>query len=149
MKLGLPATIFVPSVTSPAKIERIRSYGAELVIGGDRYADALAASETFVAETGALALHAYDQAETLLGQGTVGLEIEQDAPEIDTLLVAVGGGGLIGGDRRLVRRPRQGDRRRARGRADAQQGAGRGPAGRRGGRRRSRPIPWRRARSAS
>lgn len=97
MKLGVPATIFVPTVTSPAKIERIRGFGAELVVGGDRYADALAASEQFVAERGALAIHAYDQAETLLGQGTVGLEIEQDAPDIDTLLVAVGGGGLIGG----------------------------------------------------
>jgi threonine dehydratase len=97
MKLGVPARIFVPGVTSPAKIDRIRSYGAELVVGGDRYADALAASEAFIAETGALALHAYDQAETLLGQGTVGLEIEQDAPEVETLLVAVGGGGLIGG----------------------------------------------------
>ena len=97
MKLGIAATIFVPSVTSPAKIERIETYGAKLVIGGDRYADALAASEVFVAERGALAVHAYDQVETLLGQGTVGLEIEADADGIDTLLVAVGGGGLIGG----------------------------------------------------
>lgn len=97
MKLGIPATIYVPSVTSPAKIDRIRAYGAELVVGGDRYADALAASEAFVAKTGALAIHAYDQPGTLLGQGTVGLEIEEDAPGIDTLLVAVGGGGLIGG----------------------------------------------------
>ncbi|MCC2613425.1 threonine/serine dehydratase [Neorhizobium petrolearium] len=97
MRLGVPATIFVPSVTSPAKAERIRSYGAELVIGGDRYADALAASETYVAESGALAVHAYDQVETLLGQGTLGKEIEDDLPEMTTLLVAVGGGGLIGG----------------------------------------------------
>ena len=97
MRLGIPATIFVPSVTSPAKAERIRSYGAELVIGGDRYADALAASEIHVAETGALAVHAYDQVETLLGQGTLGKEIEADLPGITTLIVAVGGGGLIGG----------------------------------------------------
>lgn len=97
MKRGVPANIFVPTVTSPAKAERIRSYGANLVIGGDRYADALAASETFAVESGALRIHAYDQVETLLGQGTVGLEIEADTPEIDTLLVAVGGGGLIGG----------------------------------------------------
>jgi threonine dehydratase len=96
-RLGVPATIFVPDVTSPAKADRIRSYGAKLVIGGERYADALSASETFVKETGALAIHAYDQAETLIGQGTLGLEIEQDLPEIDTLLIAVGGGGLIGG----------------------------------------------------
>ncbi|MFB6458392.1 threonine/serine dehydratase [Bradyrhizobium tunisiense] len=96
-RLGLPATIFVPDITSPAKAERIRGYGAKLVIAGSRYADALAASESHVAQTGALAVHAYDQAETLLGQGSVGLELEQDAPGTDTLLVAVGGGGLIGG----------------------------------------------------
>jgi threonine dehydratase len=96
-RLGVPATIFVPDITSPAKIERIRSYGARLVIAGSRYAEALAASETHLRETGAMAVHAYDQAETLLGQGTVGMELEHDAPDIDTLLVAVGGGGLIGG----------------------------------------------------
>ncbi len=97
MKLQIPATIFLPSVTSPAKAARIERYGARLVVGGDRYADALAASETFVADSGALAVHAFDQPETLLGQGTVGLEIEADLPGIDTLLVATGGGGLIGG----------------------------------------------------
>lgn len=96
-RLGIPATIFVPDITSPAKAERIKGYGAKLVIAGSRYADALAASEAHVARTGAMAIHAYDQAETLLGQGSVGLELEQDAPGIDTLLVAVGGGGLIGG----------------------------------------------------
>jgi threonine dehydratase len=97
MRLGVPASIFVPGVTSPAKAERIRSYGARLVIGGDRYADALAASERFAEESGALAIHAFDQPETLLGQGTLGAEIEADLPGITTLLVAVGGGGLIGG----------------------------------------------------
>ena len=97
MRLGIRATIFVPHITSLAKIERIRGYGAELVVAGDRYADALAASEDFATRTGALAIHAYDQPETMIGQGTVGLEIEGDAPKIDTLLVAVGGGGLIGG----------------------------------------------------
>jgi threonine dehydratase len=97
MKLGIPATIFVPSVASPAKIARIRGYGAELVIAGERYADALAASEAFVAERDAMVLHAYDQPETLLGQGTVGLEVEGDSEGTDTLIVAVGGGGLIGG----------------------------------------------------
>jgi threonine dehydratase len=97
MKLGIPARIFVPSISSPAKIERIKSYGADLVVGGELYADALAASERCVAETGALPVHAFDQRETLLGQGTLGLELEQQAPELDTLLVAVGGGGLIGG----------------------------------------------------
>jgi threonine dehydratase len=97
MRLGVPATIFLPSVTSPSKVERIRSYAADLVVAGERYADALAASELFGEKHGALAIHAYDQAETLLGQGTVGCEIDTDLPDIDTLLVAVGGGGLIGG----------------------------------------------------
>jgi threonine dehydratase len=94
---NIPATIFVPSISSPAKIDRIRSYDATLVVGGDRYADALAASEELAARSGAMTVHAFDQDETLLGQGTTGLELEQQAPAIDTLLVAVGGGGLIAG----------------------------------------------------
>jgi threonine dehydratase len=97
MTLGIPAKVFVPSISSPAKIRRIRDYGADLVVGGERYADALAASEAWAAGSGALPVHAFDQAETLLGQGTIGLELEQQAPRLDTLLVAVGGGGLIGG----------------------------------------------------
>jgi threonine dehydratase len=97
MRLGVPARIFVPTVSSPAKIARIRGYGADLVVGGERYADALAASQAYVAESGALPVHAFDQAETLLGQGTLGLELAGQAPVLHTLLVAVGGGGLIGG----------------------------------------------------
>ena len=97
MRLGVPAHIFVPTVSSPAKISRIRGYGADLVVGGERYADALAASQAFAARSGALAVHAFDQEETLLGQGTIGLELARQAPDLDTLLVAVGGGGLIGG----------------------------------------------------
>ncbi len=96
-QLGMPAAIFVPTVASPIKIANIRSCGAKLVIEGDRYADALAASRSWSAKSGALELHAYDSVETLLGQGTLGLELHQQAPELDTLLVAVGGGGLIGG----------------------------------------------------
>lgn len=96
-QLGVKARIFVPATSSPAKIERIRSYGAELVAQGEQYADALALCERYIADSGAMSVHAYDQPETLLGQGTLGLEIEADAPGIDTVLVAVGGGGLIGG----------------------------------------------------
>jgi len=95
--LGMPARIFVPTVSSPSKIARIRSYGAELVVGGDRYADALEASEAWQRQSGALAIHAYDQPGTLLGQGSVGLELSEQAPDLETLLVAVGGGGLVGG----------------------------------------------------
>jgi threonine dehydratase len=97
MRLGIPAKIFVPTVSSPAKIQRIREYGADLVVGGQRYADALAASEAWIARSGALAVHAFDQVETVLGQGTIGLELKAQAPALDTVLVAVGGGGLIGG----------------------------------------------------
>jgi threonine dehydratase len=97
MKLGKRAKIFVPHVSSPAKIQRIREYGADLVIEGDRYADALAASEAWAQQTGAMPIPAFDQNETILGQGTLGLELEQQASDIDTVLVAVGGGGLIAG----------------------------------------------------
>jgi threonine dehydratase len=96
-KLRIPAKIFVPTVASAEKIDRIRRSGADLVVVGERYADALAASETWAAQSGAMPIHAFDQAETLLGQGTVGLEFEEQAPRLDTLLVGVGGGGLIGG----------------------------------------------------
>jgi threonine dehydratase len=96
-QLGKPAHIFVPEVASGAKIKRIREYGAELTIHGSRYADALAESEAWAARSGAIQLHAYDDLETLLGQGTVGAELERQAPEVQTLLVAVGGGGLLGG----------------------------------------------------
>jgi threonine dehydratase len=97
MRLGIRARIFVPSISSTSKVDRIRQYGAELEIGGDRYADALAASERWIAKTGALAVHAFDQIETLLGQATLGTELTEQSPNLDTLLVAVGGGGLIGG----------------------------------------------------
>jgi threonine dehydratase len=97
MKLDVPARIFVPTISSPAKLQRIRGYGADLVVGGDRYADALAASEDWARQSGALPVHAFDQDETMLGQGMIGMELDQQAPEFDTLLVSVGGGGLIAG----------------------------------------------------
>jgi threonine dehydratase len=96
-RLGHKATIFVPEVSSPVKIARIKSYGADARVGGARYADALEQCETFIAQSGALSVHAYDAPETVTGQGTVGLEWEEDAPDLDTVLVAVGGGGLISG----------------------------------------------------
>src|SRR5580704_14104229 len=101
-RLGVPARVFVPTVSAPAKVERIRRLGAELVVTGDRYADALAAAQAWVETSGALSVHAFDQRETLLGQGTVALELTAQAggPDdggLDTVLVPVGGGGLIGG----------------------------------------------------
>ncbi len=96
-ELGVRARIFVPEISSPAKVAVIRSHGAEVVIGGARYADAQAACDLHVAETGALRIHPFDAGPTIAGQGTVGLEWEQDGPALDTVLVAVGGGGLISG----------------------------------------------------
>ena len=97
MTLRVPARIFVPRICSPAKIQRIRDCGADLVITGDCYAEALAASEDWVRESGALPIHAFDQRETLLGQGTLAWEFQQQAPALTSVLAAVGGGGLIGG----------------------------------------------------
>ena len=97
MICGIRATIFVPSISPPAKLDRIRAYGAELVVAGDRYSDALEASLAHIDATGALPVHAFDQRETLLGQATLAAELEEQLPQLDTLLVAVGGGGLIGG----------------------------------------------------
>jgi threonine dehydratase len=97
MRLEIPAKIFVPTVASESKIQLIKDCGADVVVGGDRYADALTASELWVQSTGAMPVHAYDQPETILGQGTVGAELEEQAPDLDVLLVAVGGGGLLGG----------------------------------------------------
>ena len=96
-ELGHRAEIFVPTIASPVKIQRLRDYGAEVNVIGDVYADALAASQQRQQETGALVVHAYDQPEVLAGQGTTGRELEQQHPDLDTILVAVGGGGFIGG----------------------------------------------------
>ena len=95
--LGHAATIFIPSIASPAKVERIRGYGATLMIGGKDYDDALRASEGWASGHDALRVHAFDQEETLCGQGTLALELEEQAPDLDSLLVPVGGGGLLGG----------------------------------------------------
>jgi threonine dehydratase len=95
--LGLRAEIFVPGLTPEAKVARIASYGARVVQGGAAYSDALEASRLRQAETGALEVHAYDDPDVIAGQGTVGLEFEADAPELTHILVATGGGGLIGG----------------------------------------------------
>ncbi len=96
-ELKIKARIYVPRISSEAKVERIRACGAELVLVGERYADALAASQEWAASSGAMNIHAFDQDETLMGAGTLGLELEQQAGALDEVIVAVGGGGLIGG----------------------------------------------------
>jgi len=96
-RLSVPAKIFVPSISSPAKIDRIRSYGADLVVGGASYAEALSASEEWANRSEAMPIHAFDQEETILGQGTLAFELEEQAPRLDSILVGVGGGGLLSG----------------------------------------------------
>jgi threonine dehydratase len=95
--LGVTAEIYVPTLTPAAKVARIASYGAQVVQTGATYAEALAASRRRQAESGALEVHAYDHAAVLAGQGTVAREFEAAAPELTHVLVATGGGGLIGG----------------------------------------------------
>jgi threonine dehydratase len=95
--LGIPARIFVPVVSSAAKISRIREYGAHLVVEGETYSDALALSQQWAAGSGALSVHAFDQAETMLGAGTLALELRRQAPDVTTVLTGVGGGGLLSG----------------------------------------------------
>jgi threonine dehydratase len=95
--LEIPACIFVPSISSPAKIARIAGYGARVVQQGTNYQEAVGLCQAFVEASGALNVHAYNTEPTILGQGTLGLELDRQNPELDTILVAVGGGGLIGG----------------------------------------------------
>jgi threonine dehydratase len=95
--VGVPARIFVPTVSSPAKIARIRGYGADLVIEGSTYTDALEASQAWAASSGALQVHAYDQVETVLGAGSLAVELQRQVPEATTVLAGVGGGGLLSG----------------------------------------------------
>src|SRR4051794_17152767 len=95
--LNVTAEIFVPATTPAAKVARIASCGARVVQGGETYAEALVASRERQAHTGALEVHAYDHEAVLAGQGTVAREFEQEAPDLTHVLVATGGGGLIGG----------------------------------------------------
>ena len=99
MRLGIRARIFVPTISTPAKVERIRSYGAEVLVEGENYAAALANCEAYMEETGAHGIHAYDVPATMCGQGTIGRELEDQAPDNHTILVAVGCG--VPGARRL------------------------------------------------
>jgi threonine dehydratase len=96
-ELGIRAEIFVPEIASPVKVARLRGYGAIVTQTGSRYAEALHASTLRVAETGALVVHAYDQPEVHAGQGTVAYELDEQSPGLDTVIVAVGGGGLLAG----------------------------------------------------
>lgn len=96
-ELGHRAEIFVPETSPAVKIDKIRSYGADVHVVPGYYGDAYAACEERAFETGAAFLHPYDQPTVVAGQGTIGMELADQVPDVDTVLVAVGGGGLIGG----------------------------------------------------
>jgi threonine dehydratase len=96
-QIGVRAEVFVPETAAPVKVARLRGYGAQVTQVGQRYADAYASSQRRAAQTGAMTVHAYDQWEVAAGQGTVAKELESQLPDLDTVVVAVGGGGLIGG----------------------------------------------------
>ncbi|BEP60452.1 threonine/serine dehydratase [Variovorax sp. V213] len=95
--LGVRCQVFLPGVSPEAKRARLRALGAEVIVVGELYPDALAACLARQQETGALLTHAYDQPEVVAGAGTLGVEIEAEGGLPDSVLVSVGGGGLIGG----------------------------------------------------
>lgn len=97
-KLGIASTVFVPKVlASEVKLKRMRDFGATVIVSDGTVGDVMEEYAEYAAKTGALAVHPYDTAPTLTGQGTIAREIEQQIPNIDTVIIAVGGGGLIGG----------------------------------------------------
>jgi threonine dehydratase len=95
--LGIRATVFVPEVSSPAKLARIEAYGAQLVVGGASYDDARKAAARWEESTGALDIPAFDSVPTILGAGSIALELREQAPDVQTVLAGVGGGGLLAG----------------------------------------------------
>jgi len=94
---GVPAEIFVPATSPEAKVDRIRAQGATVTVVDGYYAEAQAALGARQEETGAMLMHPFDQAEVIAGQGTIGIELDDQVPDVETVLVAIGGGGLIAG----------------------------------------------------
>jgi threonine dehydratase len=95
--IGVPATVFVPAATPAVKVDRLHAYGADVRLVGREYAEAYAAAVEFAHRRGAVFCHAYDQPEIAAGAGVLAEELLADVPEVDTLVVAVGGGGLLAG----------------------------------------------------
>lgn len=94
---GVPATVFLPATAPRVKVDRLRGYGADVRLVGTEYADALAACAEYAATTGALTSHAYDHRLIAAGAGTLMMELHAQLPDLDTMVVAVGGGGLFTG----------------------------------------------------
>jgi threonine dehydratase len=94
---GVPAEIFMPTTSPESKVARVRAEGAGVTVVDGYYAEAQAALDERADGTGALLMHPFDQPEVIAGQGTIGLELDEQVPDLDTVLVAIGGGGLIAG----------------------------------------------------
>ena len=96
-EVGVPAEVFIPSTSPETKVARVRGYGAQVTVVDGYWAEAQEALSTRQAETGALMMHPFDQAEVIAGQGTIGLEIDEQSPDVDTVLMSCGGGGPLAG----------------------------------------------------
>ncbi|HVG51007.1 MAG TPA: pyridoxal-phosphate dependent enzyme, partial [Xanthobacteraceae bacterium] len=96
-RLGIAATIVMPVTTPFVKVDATRAYGAEVVLDGETIADAQATAETLVRERGLVLVHPYDDPAIIAGQGTIALEMLADVPDLDVVVVPIGGGGLIAG----------------------------------------------------
>jgi threonine dehydratase len=103
---GVRSTVFMPELASIAKIQATRRYGAEVVLEGRNFDEAVAAGKAYAAQSGAPFISAYDDDGIITGQGTLGLEILADIPDLDTILICVGGGGLFSGVATAVRATR-------------------------------------------
>lgn len=107
---GVPATIFLPSNVSPAKVEKLKGWGARIEIHGDEFDQAREAALTYATKEGALFIHPYADPLVVAGQGTLGLDIAEEMPELDAILIAIGGGGLIAGMAAAIKAVRPGVR---------------------------------------
>src|ERR1044071_5254616 len=96
-RLGIPATIVMPETTPSTKVERTRAHGANVILSGETLADSQITAEALVKEKGFLLIHPYDDDKVIAGQGTIGIEMLEDVPDLDCIVVPIGGGGVIGG----------------------------------------------------
>ena len=95
--MGVPASVFVPVTCPTIKLRRLADYGADVTVIGDVYEESVISADRFAGETGALLVHPYDQPSTVAGAGTLTAEFSEQVPDLDTILIAVGGGGLLAG----------------------------------------------------
>ena len=111
---GIPATIFMPLGVPVPKLLATRGYGAEVVLEGETVATSLRLAAEFAERTGAMLIHPFDHRDVVIGQGTLGLEIYRDVPEVDTVVLGIGGGGLIAGTAAAIKAAAAADGREVR-----------------------------------